>query len=259
MMPRQQTNRFGSSASYRDIVKWVLGCSAAFMTCFGSAASAQTGKPSPALSLDAVEQRLDALEASLDRVADLIEKRRKSQKPDLEPGWVVRTYLLSPSDYLKKPADPLSAFVVDKSEFNLNAHLAHSPGPKDTMVAYELSGLLQVDQAGRHSIGLLIGSAQAKYDKDCAARISIEGNKLLETPAMTTTFVGNGERPRVFDPVIGGALLEPGLYEANIWIGCSYDRSTKVALPVTIISQTPSQSAPDILDISKVGHRQLKN
>lgn len=165
----------------------------------------------------------------------------------LKPGWVVRTFPLA-SRYLEKTGDVLSAFVLPESSFHLNDHVPHSLFSKSTPVAYELTGYLDVKEAGEHSLGLIVDEGNSV---SCASRASIENQVVFEDDNMFSR-----GRDKAFDPMIGTAKLDVGLYEVRIWIACGTPDGKP--LRVRIISRTPSMSAPDVLPATRIGHKELQ-
>ncbi len=163
----------------------------------------------------------------------------------LQPGWVVRTFPLLSHRFLDKTGDVLSAFVLPESTFHLNDHVPHSLFAKSTKVAYELTGFLDVKEAGDHSLGLIIDEAGSS---SCAARASIENQVVFEINEMKGA-------DKAFDPLIGVAKLDRGLYQVQVWIGCENRGTT--APRARIISRSPSMSAPDVLPPGAIGHREL--
>ncbi|MBB4000486.1 hypothetical protein [Aureimonas pseudogalii] len=162
----------------------------------------------------------------------------------LQPGWVARTYPMAHRS-LEKTGDVLSAFVLPESTFHLDDHVSHSLFPRSTKVAYELTGFLDVKEAGDHSLGLIVDEARSG---SCAAKASIENQVVFEDADMNGADKG-------FDPVIGIARLDRGLYEVRIWIACSYNEPKPMR--VRVISRSPSMSAPEVLAPGAIGHREL--
>ena len=211
-----------------------------------------------------LNDRLDGLESRLDRLIDSLENKAPAtpdpkatanlasadptvpapptSQNDLKPGWVVRTYPLDDNDLLAKSQDALSAFVIDKSEFDLSAHVPHSLFAANTRVAYEMKGFLNIEEEGRHALGVLI--AKANRNDRCGVKVDIEGQTVFEDKKLAGSF----------DPVMAGAELEPGLYETTIWLGCRFGQT---APSVQLLLDTPSTSAPQKLDPERVGHKEL--
>lgn len=230
--------------------------------------------------MNAMDSRIDELQARIDRLLSIVEKQaadaaEPSEDPapqadanatgiqpqstlapeetlppvdasatSLKPGWVVRTYPLDRFT-LERTGDVLSAFVLPASTFHLDAHVSHSLFPQSTRVAYELTGFMKVAEAGEHSLGILIDEAQ---NGRCGSRATIENQVVFEDDDIS-------REAKAFDPLIGTAKLEPGLYEVRVWIGCF--TSTSKPSRVRLISRQPSMTAPDVIPDEVIGHREL--
>lgn len=220
-------------------------------------------------------KRIDALEMKMDALIDLMIKNNmdrpgtapaNSQKsatnqvsasaatmatpithPGSEPGLTLDLYLVASGNELTKL--PLSdgmypsasEFVASASTFSLAAFaelptMKRFSGNLDKNVAFNWTGLLNVDQSGTHVFDMVMEGARDSHTYQCAGALVIDDRVVIDMRAKTNySSQWSANRQGIVE-------LAQGLHKFSLWSHCIDPVFNRIQ--VNLLSKGPNERAP---------------